>query len=42
MLETANNPTIITGNVVKSREGTPTAVLLDTADGQTVGVLHLQ
>lgn len=42
MLETAKNPTIITGNVVKTREGTTTAVLLGTADGQTVCVLHLQ
>lgn len=42
MLETAKNPTIITGNMVKTREGTTTAVLLGTADGQTVCVLHLQ
>lgn len=42
MLETAKNPTIITGNMVKTREGTTTAVLFGTADGQTVCVLHLQ
>lgn len=40
MLETAKNPKI-TGNMVKTREGT-TTVLLGPADGQTVCVLHLQ
>lgn len=40
MLETAKIPTIITGNMVKTREGTTTAVLLGTADGQFVFCIY--